>query len=131
MKNTIGLIGLAVMGENLARNIVSRGYTVSVFNRTIEKTQAYIARGYSDHLYGTTSLIEFVESLESPRKIILMVKAGEPVDAMIAELRPLLNRGDMIIDCGNSYYVDTERRYQELESVGINYIGCGVSGGEE
>lgn len=116
MKHHIGLIGLAVMGENLARNIASRGYQIAVYNRTREKTEAFIAQGYSENLHATYSLREFVESLEVPRKIIIMVKAGAPVDAVIDELRPLLDRGDMIIDCGNSFYQDTERRYESLKN---------------
>lgn len=128
MKNQIGLIGLAVMGENLARNIASKGYTISVYNRSSDKTESFIQKKYSDNLTGTFSLPEFVASLELPRKIIIMVKAGSPVDDMIEQLRPLIQPGDTIIDCGNTFYRDTERRYSSLARDGIHYIGCGVSG---
>lgn len=130
-KQQIGVIGLAVMGKNLALNIESRGYTVSVYNRSAEKTEELLDHAQGKNLFGTYSLEEFVDSLESPRKILLMVKAGKPTDDMIDQLKPLLSKGDILIDGGNSYFIDTQRRSSELESAGIRYIGTGVSGGEE
>jgi 6-phosphogluconate dehydrogenase len=130
-KADIGLIGLAVMGANLARNIASRGFNTVVFNRTTEKMTNYIQDFGNDHLFGKETLEEFVESIEAPRKIIIMVKAGAPVDAVINQLIPLLDEGDMIIDCGNSNYRDTIRRSEELNEKGLRFVGCGVSGGEE
>ncbi len=131
-KKNIGLIGLAVMGENLALNIESRGYSVAVYNRTAQKTKNFIeSKAKNKNILGTYSFREFVDSLEKPRKIILMVKAGKPVDDNIDSLVPLLDKGDLIIDGGNSFFKDTIRRSEELESKGILYIGTGVSGGEE
>nr|MDD3720550.1 NADP-dependent phosphogluconate dehydrogenase [Candidatus Gracilibacteria bacterium] len=130
-KSKIGLIGLAVMGENLARNIANNGYKISVYNRTTEKTKEFIEKGYSKNLIGTYSIKDFVESLESPKKIIIMVKAGNPVDQVINEIKHFLNKGDIIIDTGNSFYKDSKRRYEELKNEGLYFIGCGVSGGEE
>ncbi len=127
----IGLIGLAVMGQNLARNIASRDFKVSVYNRTTETTTDFITEHGSDNLVGQDSLEDFVNSLQSPRKIIVMVKAGRPVDLVIESLLPLLDKGDTIIDCGNSHFPDTIRREKELSAQGFNFIGCGVSGGEE
>lgn len=131
-KSDIGLIGLAVMGENLVLNMLDKGYQVSVYNRTVNKVDEFVngrAKGLS--VVGTKSLPELVDSLAKPRKIMLMVKAGYPVDAVIQELVPLLESGDIILDGGNSYYKDTIRRNQELEERGILYMGTGVSGGEE
>ncbi len=131
-KADIGVIGLAVMGENLVLNMASKGFTVAAFNRTVQKVTDFKAsRGSSDAILGAHSLEEFVESLASPRKIMLMVKAGKPVDDTIAQLEPLLSAGDIIIDGGNSYFEDTIRRTKELESKGFLFIGTGVSGGEE
>lgn len=131
MRNYIGLIGLAVMGQNLALNIARKGYSVSVYNRTPEKTEEFVRdRVKSEKIFPYYDLKEFVESLEKPRKIILMVKAGKPVDDVIQELLPYLEPGDLIIDGGNSYFKDTSRRLQELKSKGILYLGMGVSGGE-
>jgi len=131
-KQNIGVIGLAVMGENLVLNIESRGYSVAVYNRTAQKTANFInSKAKNKNIVGTYSFKELVDSLEKPRKIMLMVKAGKPVDDNINCLLPLLDKGDLIIDGGNSFFKDTIRRYQELESKGINYIGTGVSGGEE
>jgi 6-phosphogluconate dehydrogenase len=130
-KFTIGLIGLATMGANLARNLSGHGIKTVVFNRTFEKTQEYIKEFGNENLGGREDLKSFVESLENPRKIILLVKAGEPVDEMIQQLKPLLQSGDSIIDCGNSNYGDTIRRAGELEPSGIHFVGCGISGGEE
>lgn len=131
-KTDIGLIGLAVMGENLALNIESRGYSVSVFNRTYSKTENFIkGRASGKKFKGSDSIKDFIESIEKPRKVILMVKAGEVVDKTIDSLLPYLEEGDVIIDGGNSDYRDTERRVDELSSKGLLFIGSGVSGGEE
>ena len=128
----IGIIGLAVMGENLVLNMASKGFTVAAFNRTIEKVSAFkAARGSSDKILGANSLAEFVGSLQHPRRVMLMVKAGAAVDATIAQLVPLLEAGDIIIDGGNSHFDDTNRRVKELEAHGILFVGSGVSGGEE
>jgi 6-phosphogluconate dehydrogenase len=130
-RQQIGVIGLAVMGKNLALNIESRGFTVSVFNRSAEKTKELLQEAPDKKLTGTYSLEEFVQSLEVPRKILIMVKAGSPTDDTINGLLPLLTEGDILIDGGNSYFPDTVRRSKELEARGIRFIGSGVSGGEE
>jgi 6-phosphogluconate dehydrogenase len=130
-KQQIGVIGLAVMGKNLAMNIESRGYSVSVYNRSREKTDEMLNESQGKNIVGTYTLEEFVESLESPRKILLMVKAGGATDATIEQLKPLLNKGDIVIDGGNTFFVDTQRRNKELSELGIHFIGTGVSGGEE
>lgn len=131
-KADIGLIGLAVMGENLVLNMESRGYTVAVYNRTVQKVTDFVeGRAKGKKIIGTYSLEEFVSSLKSPRKVMLMVKAGQPVDDFIDRLIPLLDQGDIIIDGGNSHYQDTNRRTQKVEAAGLLYIGTGVSGGEE
>lgn len=128
----IGLIGLAVMGQNLALNLADHGYAVAVYNRTQARTDAFMVEsGTSAGITATSSLAELVDSLASPRKVLLMVKAGAPVDSVIAALAPLLDHGDIIIDGGNSRYDDTARRQQEAEASGLLYIGTGVSGGEE
>jgi 6-phosphogluconate dehydrogenase len=132
MAQSFGVIGLAVMGENLALNVERNGFPVAVYNRTAEVTRSFMERrAQGKNVKPTYSLEEFVESLERPRRILLMVKAGGPVDAVIEQLRPLLQDGDMIMDGGNSLYEDTERRTKELESTGLRFIGMGVSGGEE
>lgn len=133
MKANIGLIGLAVMGQNLVLNMESKGYKVSVYNRTREVTERFMegAAKNKGNIIPSYSLEELVESLEKPRKIMLMVKAGHPVDAIIANLLPLLDQGDIIIDGGNSFFKDTIRRARELEQKGILYLGVGISGGEE
>ncbi|WP_213301108.1 NADP-dependent phosphogluconate dehydrogenase [Paraburkholderia sacchari] len=130
-KQPIGVVGLAVMGRNLALNIESRGHAVSVFNRTREKTDELIAEYPERKLVPTYTLEEFVASLEKPRRILMMVKAGEPTDATIAALKPLLDQGDILIDGGNTHFTDTIRRNQELAKAGLHFIGTGVSGGEE
>ena len=131
-KQKFGVIGLAVMGENLALNVERNGFPVAVYNRTRQKTDTFMAnRAGGKQVKATYSLEEFVESLERPRRILIMVKAGKPVDAVIDQLKPLLNEGDMIIDGGNSLYEDTDRRVADLEPKGLRYIGMGVSGGEE
>jgi len=133
MKSDIGLIGLAVMGQNLVLNMESNGYRVSVYNRTKEVTERFMegAAKSKENIVPSYSLEELVESLEKPRRIMLMVKAGYPVDAIINSLLPLLNEGDIIIDGGNSFFKDTIRRAKELEQKGIFYLGVGISGGEE
>ena len=128
----IGLIGLAVMGENLVLNMESKGFSVAVFNRTTEVTDKFAAgRGKNKNIQPTRTMEELVRALKRPRKAMIMVKAGAPVDAVISQLAPLLEKGDVIIDGGNSLFTDTQRRGKELESGGIHFVGCGVSGGEE
>ena len=128
----IGLVGLAVMGENLALNMESKGFHVSVYNRTVEKVDHFMeGRGKGLKFYGAHSLEDFIASLKSPRKVFLMVKAGKPVDDFIEKLIPLLDKGDIIIDGGNTHFPDTARRTEYVESKGLLYIGTGVSGGEE
>ena len=128
----IGLIGLAVMGENLVLNMESKGFRVSVFNRTVEKVDKFIeGRGAGKNFYGAHSLEDFVGSLKTPRRVFLMVKAGQAVDDFIEKLIPVLDPGDIIIDGGNSHFPDTARRTAYVESKGLLYIGTGVSGGEE
>jgi len=132
MKCDVGLIGLATMGENLALNLESHGYSVAVYNRTYEKTEQFLRmRAEGKNVRGSESLREFILLLSSPRIILLMVKAGAAVDELLSQLLPLLSPGDIIIDGGNSFYHDTERRISELSGSGIHYIGMGVSGGEE
>jgi 6-phosphogluconate dehydrogenase len=130
-QSDFGLIGLAVMGQNLVLNVESRGFTVSVYNRTTSTTEEFVARHPGKRLVGAKTLEEFVGSLKRPRKIQIMVKAGGPVDAVIEQLIPLLEKDDIIIDGGNSLYTDTERRDAYLASKGLRFIGAGVSGGEE
>jgi len=130
-KSDFGLIGLAVMGQNLVLNVESRGFQVSVYNRTTATTDEFIAAHPGKKLVGAKTLEEFVQSLATPRKIQIMVKAGGPVDAVIEQLIPLLDQGDIIIDGGNSLYTDTERRDAYLSEKGLRFIGAGVSGGEE
>lgn len=132
MKADIGLIGLAVMGQNLVLNMNDHGFTVAVFNRTVSKVQDFLegpAKG--TQVIGSTSLKDFFTHLKRPRKVMLMVKAGQAVDDLIQECLPFLEKGDIIIDGGNSHYPDTERRVQELQKIGILFVGAGVSGGEE
>ncbi|NEO98584.1 MAG: decarboxylating NADP(+)-dependent phosphogluconate dehydrogenase [Symploca sp. SIO2E9] len=131
-KRTFGVIGLAVMGENLALNVESRGFPIAVYNRTATKTKDFMEkRAQGKDVKDAYSLEEFVKCLERPRKVLVMVKAGNPVDKVIQDLKPLLEPGDMIIDGGNSLYEDTERRTKELEATGLGFVGMGVSGGEE
>jgi 6-phosphogluconate dehydrogenase len=128
----IGLIGLAVMGENLALNLESKGFSVAVFNRTTEVTEKFAAgRAKGKNIRPTRTLEEFVAALKKPRIAMMMVKAGTPVDSVISQLAPLLEKGDIIIDGGNSLFTDTQRRGKELEGKGIHFVGMGVSGGEE
>jgi 6-phosphogluconate dehydrogenase len=131
-KADIGLIGLAVMGENLVLNMESRGFTVAVHNRTVEKVVNFVnGRARGKKILGFHSLPELVQSLKTPRRVMLMVKAGKAVDELIDQLLPLLSKGDIIIDGGNSHFPDTIRRTKYLEDKGMLYIGTGVSGGEE
>src|SRR5881398_1818935 len=128
----IGIIGLAVMGENLALNMESKGFSVAVFNRTTEVTEKFAAeRGKDKNIQPTRTMEEFVGALKGPRKAMIMVKAGAPVDAVINQLAPLLEKGDVIIDGGNSLFTDTQRRCKDLEGRGLHFVGSGVSGGEE
>lgn len=138
-KSDFGLIGLAVMGQNLVLNVESRGFQVSVYNRTTSTMEDFVAQHPDKKLVGTKTLEEFVDSLESPRKIMFLVQstAGadpsdrDAVDAVIEQLTPLLDKGDLVIDGGNTFFIHTERRSKELEAKGLLYIGTGVSGGEE
>ena len=131
-KADIGLIGLAVMGENLVMNMESKGFTVAVYNRTVEKVDKFIAgRAAGKNIIGCRSLQELVDSLEKPRRVFMMVKAGKAVDELIEQLLPLLDEGDILIDGGNSHFPDTMRRTAYVESKGMYFIGTGVSGGEE
>jgi 6-phosphogluconate dehydrogenase len=131
----IGLIGLAVMGSNLALNIAEKGYTIAVHNRSPGRIDEFVAEAKEQGLDGKTiakyDLAEFVQAVKRPRSIIIMVKAGAPVDAMIEQLLPHLEQGDAIIECGNSLFTDTQRRFDYLGPKGIGYLGVGVSGGEE
>lgn len=131
-KQKFGVIGLAVMGENLALNVERNGFPISVYNRTRSKTDEFMkTRAVGKNVFAAYSLEEFVQSLERPRRILVMVQAGKAVDAVIEQLKPLLDQDDMIIDGGNSLYDDTERRTKELEATGLGFVGMGVSGGEE
>ena len=130
-KQQIGVVGMAVMGKNLALNIESRGYSVALFNRTGAKTTAIVEEHPDKNFKATYTIEEFVESIEKPRRILLMVKAGPATDATIQELLPHLDKGDILIDGGNTFFKDTMRRNEELANSGINFIGTGVSGGEE
>lgn len=130
-KAQIGVVGMAVMGKNLALNIESRGYKVAIFNRTGSKTEQVVADHPDKNLVPSYTIKDFVDSLEKPRRIILMVKAGAPTDATIKSLLPYLDKGDVLIDGGNTFFEDTMRRNAELDDSGINFIGMGVSGGEK
>lgn len=141
-KHDIGLIGLAVMGQNLVMNMANKGFNVAVYNRTTSKMTDFVGglgdrpegvveEGTADRIHGYESLEDFVNSLESPRRIMIMVQAGGPCDAVINQLKPLLDKGDIIIDGGNADYADTNRRDVELREAGLRFIGTGVSGGEE
>ena len=130
-RQQIGVMGMAVMGRNLALNIESRGYTVSIYNRSSEKTDEVLADNPDSKLVPFYEIETFVASLEKPRRILLMVAAGEATDKTIESLKPYLDKGDILIDGGNTYYPDTIRRNRELSEAGLNFIGTGVSGGEE
>src|SRR4051812_40559873 len=128
----IGLIGLAVMGENLVLNMESHGFTVAVFNRTTSKVDDFVnGRGKGKKVVGAHTVKDLVASLKTPRKVMIMVKAGSAVDAVIDEVSPLLEKGDILIDGGNSYFPDTTRRTKALKEKGLLFVGTGVSGGEE
>ena len=128
----IGVIGLAVMGENLVLNMESKGFTVAVFNRTAAVTEKFVqGRAKGKNIIGTEKMEDFVAALKRPRKAMIMVKAGGPVDAVIGQLAPIMEKGDVIIDGGNSLFTDTQRRCKDLENKGIHFVGMGVSGGEE
>src|SRR2546430_2511831 len=127
----IGMIGLAVMGENLAMNIERHGFPIAVYNRAPEKVDDFVARAAGKQVIGTKSPEEFVKALERPRKAILLVKAGDAVDWTVNQIKPFMEEGDIIIDGGNSYFQDTERREKALKAEGLNFIGSGVSGGEQ
>jgi 6-phosphogluconate dehydrogenase len=130
-KQQVGVVGLAVMGKNLALNIESKGFSVALFNRSPEKTKELLAEAQEKNFVGTFSIEEFVQSLEAPRKILIMVKAGQPTDDTINQLVPFLSQGDILIDGGNAYFPDTQRRNRDLQAKGFRFIGAGVSGGEE
>lgn len=130
-KQQIGVIGMAVMGKNLALNIESRGYSVAIYNRTTSRAEEVIQENPDKKLHLKETIEEFVDSLEKPRRIVLMVQAGKGTDAVIQEVLPFLDKGDVLIDGGNTYFKDTMRRNEELAESGINFIGTGVSGGEE
>ncbi|ASN52161.1 NADP-dependent phosphogluconate dehydrogenase [Sinomonas sp. R1AF57] len=132
MSAQIGVTGLAVMGANLARNLARNGYTVALHNRSVEKTDALLAKhGDEGDFVRTETLQELVDSLEKPRRVLIMVKAGAPVDAVVDQLVPLLEEGDIVIDAGNSHFADTRRREAALAEKGLHFVGVGVSGGEE
>ena len=131
-KADIGLIGLAVMGENLVMNMESKGFTVAVYNRTVSKVDDFVSgRAKGKNIIGCHSIQELADNLSRPRKVLMLVKAGQPVDDFIEQLLPVLEPGDVIIDSGNSHFPDTIRRCQYVESKGLLYIGTGISGGEE
>lgn len=135
-KSFFGVIGLGVMGSSLSLNVAEKGYSISVYNRTTpgeeEMVSDFLKRtNHKMTVQGHTDIKDFINSLERPRKILIMIKAGNAIDYVLEELQPLLSQGDVTIDGGNSHYVDTERRYQTLKKKGIHFIGCGVSGGEE
>ena len=126
----IGVVGLAVMGENLILNMENKGFTVACYNRTVAKVDAFLGgRGKGKNLIGCHSPTELVRALARPRKIMMMVRAGKPVDELMTSLLPLLQPGDILIDGGNSYYSDTARRCQTAAEKGVLFIGAGVSGG--
>jgi 6-phosphogluconate dehydrogenase len=128
----IGVTGLAVMGRNLARNLARHGHAVALHNRSPQRTRSLVQdHGDEGTFVPSESIADFVASLKQPRAIIIMVKAGEPTDAVIDELVPLLDEGDIVVDCGNAHYTDTRRREAALREAGLNFVGCGVSGGEE
>ena len=131
MPADFGMIGLAVMGRNLALNIEEHGFRVAMWNREPELTEEFLAQNQGKKLVGTATLAEFVAALERPRRIMMLIKAGPPVDEMLAKLTPLLSPGDVVIDGGNSWFLDTRRREEAARASGINFVGMGTSGGEE
>jgi 6-phosphogluconate dehydrogenase len=130
-KSDIGLIGLGVMGSSLARNIADKKHKITVYNRTTSETKEFVEKFGNKYISGSETLKELVNNLSKPRKIIIMVKAGKPVDSVISKISPLLSKNDILIDCGNSHYKDTKERYLKLKKKEIHFVGCGVSGGEE
>ena len=126
----VGLIGLAVMGQNLALNIEEKGFPIAVFNRTTSRMEAFVAANPGKRLIPCRTMEELVASLAPPRRILVMIKAGDPVDQQMALLKPLLAAGDVFVDAGNSWFQDTERREREFAAAGFRYLGMGVSGGE-
>src|SRR5260221_3195630 len=130
-KSQFGMIGLAVMGENLAKNVEDHGFSVAVWNLETEKVDQFVAANAGKKFTGTKTLEEFVQALERPRRIMMMIKAGAPVDMTIDRLAPLLEEGDIVIDGGNSWFKDPQERTKGLEAKGLNFVGSGVSGGEE
>lgn len=130
-KAQIGVIGMAVMGKNLALNIESRGYSVGIFNRSAYRTEDVVKENPDKNLVPTYNLEDFVASLERPRRVLIMIQAGSATDDMIQQITPLLDDDDVLVDCGNTYFQDTVRRAKELEGSGIHFVGMGVSGGEE
>ena len=126
-----GMIGLAVMGSNLALNVADHGYRVAVWNREVPRVDEFVAQNPGQKIIGTRTLADFVAALERPRRIMMLIKAGDPVDQVAASLKPLLEKGDILIDGGNSWFKDTQRREAALRADGINFFGCGISGGEE
>jgi len=133
----VGIVGLAVMGENLALNIAEKGFSIAVYNRSTDKVDSFLTRAKAElpagsgSVFGAHSPEEFVQSLERPRRIIMMVKAGAPVDDTIAKLRPLLDPGDLLVDGGNEHFTVTERRAAAIQGAGLHYLGMGGSGGED
>ncbi|MEK6909892.1 MAG: NAD(P)-binding domain-containing protein, partial [Candidatus Aenigmatarchaeota archaeon] len=119
------------MGRNLALNFESRGFPIAVFNRTTSVTEEFVSKHKDKKIVGTKSLEELTAALEKPRKVILMVKAGDAVDAVVSQLLPYLERGDIIVDAGNSFFQDTIRRTKALQEKGVHFVGTGISGGEE
>jgi 6-phosphogluconate dehydrogenase len=129
--SSFGIIGLGTMGRNLALNIESHGFSVAVWNLEGDWTDKFLADHRGSNFTGAKTLQEFVSSLERPRRMMMMIPAGAPVDSMIGQLTPLLERGDILIDGGNSFFEDTRRREAQMRAAGLNFVGCGVSGGEE
>src|SRR3954447_1296971 len=126
-----GMIGLGVMGANLALNVEDHGFPIAVWNREPGAIDKFVGENKGKKITGTKTLQDFVKSLERPRRIMMLIKAGSPVDEMIDKMKPLLEDGDIIIDGGNSWFKDTQDRTKRLEGTGIHFMGCGVSGGEE
>ena len=127
----VGIVGLGVMGENLALNMLSKGFSVAGYDLDAAKRESFVKRTVGKAAVAVPGAVQLVAALEKPRRILMMVPAGKPVDAVIQELRPLLAPGDVLMDGGNSFFADTDRRLKALEGTGILYIGMGVSGGEE
>lgn len=131
MHYDVGLVGLAVMGQNLVLNMIDHGYSVCVYNRSKEKLEKFVSQYKNSLLHGEVFIKDFISKIKKPRKIILMIKAGDAVDDTISQMLPFLERGDIIVDGGNSFYKDTEKRCDYLKSKEIYFLGCGISGGEE